>query len=59
MIGGEPFQEEVLIWWNFVARTKAELVTAVEAWNDHTRFGEVKGYQGDRLTAPELLPLIS
>lgn len=54
MIGGEPFQEEILIWWNFVARTETELIAAVDAWNDHTRFGEVKDYQGHRLTAPKM-----
>ncbi len=54
VIGGEPFQEEILIWWNFVARTEAELTAAVAAWNDHTQFGEVKGYVGEWATAPEL-----
>lgn len=54
MIGGEPFHEEILIWWNFVARTEAELVQAVNDWNDHSRFGEVVGYQGDSLVAPQM-----
>jgi redox-sensitive bicupin YhaK (pirin superfamily) len=54
IIGGEPFQEEILIWWNFVGRTQAELADAVKAWNDHTQFGAVKGYQGDWLIAPQM-----
>lgn len=54
IIGGEPFKEEVLIWWNFVARTDLELAQAVNDWNNHTRFGEVKGYQGDSLIAPQM-----
>lgn len=54
IIGGEPFQEEILIWWNFVARSEDELVEAVMDWNNHTRFGQVVGYQGDRLNAPQL-----
>jgi redox-sensitive bicupin YhaK (pirin superfamily) len=54
MIGGEPFTEEILIWWNFVARTEDELITAVNDWNNHTRFGEVQGYQGEPLTAPQM-----
>ncbi|MFA6037879.1 MAG: pirin family protein [Legionellales bacterium] len=54
VIGGEPFGEEILIWWNFVARTDAELVQAVNDWNNHTCFGEVKGYQGESLTAPKM-----
>lgn len=53
IIGGEPFKEEILIWWNFVARTKEEIKLATEAWNNHTAFGEVKGYLGERLDPPE------
>jgi len=54
IIGGEPFKEDILIWWNFVARTKAEMIEAVNAWNNHTAFGEVKGYQGEELSPPSL-----
>jgi redox-sensitive bicupin YhaK (pirin superfamily) len=54
LIGGEPFQEEILLWWNFVGRTKAELIQGVEDWEKGQRFGEVKGYGGARLKAPEL-----
>lgn len=55
IIGGEPFKEEILIWWNFVARTKEEMINAAEAWNNHTRFGEVVGSHGERLTPPKLV----
>lgn len=54
MIGGEPFAEEILMWWNFVARTKQELVEATKAWNEHCDFGEVKGYSGAPYVAPEM-----
>jgi len=54
LIGGEPFTEDILIWWNFVARTNQEMLEAANAWNNQTEFGEVKGYQGERLTAPPL-----
>ena len=54
IIGGEPLQEDILIWWNFVARTKEEMAQATHAWNNHTDFGEVKEYKGERLTAPPL-----
>jgi hypothetical protein len=54
IIGGEPFAEDILMWWNFVARSKAEIVAATNAWNNHTAFGEVKGYAGERLTSPKL-----
>lgn len=54
IIGGEPFKEEILIWWNFVARTKQEINEATNAWNNQTRFGVVKDYPGERLIAPEM-----
>lgn len=54
LIGGEPFAENVLLWWNFVARTRAEIVAATEAWNAHSAFGKVEGYVGTELTAPDV-----
>ena len=42
------------MWWNFVARSHEEIVAARTAWMAHERFGEVHGYAGDRLPAPEL-----
>lgn len=54
MIGGEPFKEEIFLWWNFVARSKQEIIDATNAWNNKTRFGEVKNYPGDRLIAPNM-----
>lgn len=43
LIGGEPFPEAVLMWWNFVARTRAEVDEARAAWESQTaRFGEVR-----------------
>lgn len=53
LLGGAPFGEEVLIWWNFVGRSKQELTEAASEWNaGHTRFGAVRGYPGERLMAP-------
>jgi quercetin 2,3-dioxygenase len=57
LIGGEPFAEELVMWWNFVARSHDEIVAAREDWTEHRRFGEVHGYAGDRLPAPEM-PII-
>lgn len=56
LIGGEPFTEEILIWWNFVARTKQEIITATNAWNNHTYFGEVMGYVGNARTPAPIMP---
>jgi redox-sensitive bicupin YhaK (pirin superfamily) len=42
LLGGEPFRESVLMWWNYVARERSEIDDAVRAWNEHSdRFGEV------------------
>jgi redox-sensitive bicupin YhaK (pirin superfamily) len=53
LLGGEPFTEPVLMWWNFVARTKVEILQACQDWNAQSDYlGDVKGYDGARLTAP-------
>ncbi|WP_327165603.1 pirin family protein [Streptomyces zaomyceticus] len=54
LLGGEPFEEEIVMWWNFVARKDEEIREAREAWMSGDRFGEVKGYDGGRLDAPEV-----
>lgn len=57
LVGGEPFPEQILMWWNFVARTPEEIASARADWIAGTRFGDVPAYQGPRLDAPALLPL--
>ena len=54
LIGGVPFSETILMWWNFVARTPDEIRQAREDWEAHRRFGDVPAYNGPRLSAPEL-----
>ena len=49
LIGGAPFGETVLMWWNFVARTTEEIVAAREDWQAGRRFGEVRAYAGPRV----------
>lgn len=45
VLGGPPFEEEVVMWWNFIGRTHEEIVAAHQAWNWHQpRFGYVHGY---------------
>jgi hypothetical protein len=53
VLGGEPLGEPLLMWWNFVARTPAEIVAATAAWQAG-EFGPVGGYLGDPLPAPPL-----
>jgi redox-sensitive bicupin YhaK (pirin superfamily) len=57
VIGGEPFEEEILLWWNFVARTHEEMVVATADWNAGTHFGTVEGSPSPRLVAPDLAGL--
>ncbi len=54
LIGGAPFGEEILLWWNFVARTPAEMETARRDWIEGQRFGKVHGTRARPLVAPEL-----
>ncbi|WP_405477309.1 pirin family protein [Streptomyces sp. NBC_00009] len=55
LLGGTPFEEQIVMWWNFIARSHGEIAEAREAWqNASDRFGQVDGYDGDRLPAPTL-----
>ncbi|HUG03389.1 MAG TPA: pirin family protein [Steroidobacteraceae bacterium] len=53
LIGGEPFGEDIILWWNFVARTTAEMETATRDWNEGRRFGAVRGARSAPLVAPD------
>lgn len=58
LIGGEPFEDELILFWNFVGRTHEEVEEWVRDWNDNdadSRFGEVRGYDGPRMLSPELV----
>lgn len=57
LLGGPPFPEQVLMWWNFVGRSHDEIVEFRRQWEaGDPRFGAVTGYRGavDRLPAPPL-----
>ncbi len=42
LVGGRPFPELLLMWWNYVARTRDEITAAHRAWlADESRFGQV------------------
>jgi redox-sensitive bicupin YhaK (pirin superfamily) len=69
LLGGAPFGEEVVMWWNFLARSTEEISRYREEWQRHgERFGKVEGYVGhggpgrnregmSRIPAPELPPV--
>lgn len=70
LLGGEPFGEDLLMWWNFVGRTHEEVEQAREEWEAEglldadaaaaSRFGHVHGHGPDagpeagRIPAPPL-----
>ena len=43
LIGGVPFNEQIVMWWNFVARTREEITDAYRDWaaQNADRFGRV------------------
>ncbi|MGO2842155.1 MAG: pirin-like C-terminal cupin domain-containing protein [Corynebacterium variabile] len=59
LLGGEPFAEEVVMWWNFVGRSDEETRSYREQWNDldHAaeRFGVTEGYVGHDQEGPRRL----
>jgi redox-sensitive bicupin YhaK (pirin superfamily) len=54
LLGGEPFDEPLVMWWNFVGRSHDEVAEFRADWAAHRRFGTVEGYAGERLPAPEM-----
>lgn len=53
LLGGVPFESEILMWWNFVARTREEIDRAYDAWRDDDgRFGSVASAL-TRIPSPE------
>jgi redox-sensitive bicupin YhaK (pirin superfamily) len=57
LLGGEPFEEEIVMWWNFIGRSHEDIARARDEWMSGSRFGEVKGYDGAPIPAPELPPV--
>ncbi len=57
LLGGAPFTEDLVMWWNFVGRSHDDIVGYRQLWQDaDERFGAVQGYRGpvSRLAAPPL-----
>lgn len=56
LLGGVPFPEPLVMWWNFVARTHDEVDAARRAWAEgNDRFGGVRSGLG-RVPAPPVPP---
>lgn len=61
LIGGEPFDEKIVMFWNFIGRSAREIAGFREQWQAEVagdgaepRFGPVPGYDGAALPSPEL-----
>ena len=55
LIGGAPFEDEIVMWWNFVGRSHDEIVAARQDWeNAAARFGQVVDHGPERIPAPPL-----
>ncbi|MDT5034424.1 MAG: quercetin 2,3-dioxygenase [Actinoplanes sp.] len=54
LLGGEPFDERIVMWWNFVARDHDEIVLARAEWESGNGFGTVHGYAGPAMPAPAM-----
>ena len=62
LVGGRPFEEEIVMWWNFVGRTHEDIVEYREAWQAEIaagpetvgRFGPFPAGEPDPLPAPPL-----
>ncbi len=70
LLGGEPFEEELLMWWNFVGRSHDEVAQSRLDWEaqaglsdadaSRARFGQVRGHgpgagpEAGRIPAPPL-----
>ena len=57
LLGGSPFRERILMWWNFVGRHTEEIRQARADWVEHRHFGPIPGFTGARIDAPELMRL--
>jgi quercetin 2,3-dioxygenase len=49
LLGGQPFDEKLYMWWNFVGRSQGEILRATQDWSGyghsdeaHARFGHVR-----------------
>ncbi|GAA1738801.1 pirin family protein [Aeromicrobium alkaliterrae] len=57
LLGGEPFAEKLVMWWNFIGRDHDEIVQARDDWMGQPvggRYGRVDGHGEDFIPAPEL-----
>lgn len=55
LLGGEPFEEELVMWWNFIGGSHEDIVLARDDWERGAdRYGRVEGHDGRVIPAPPL-----
>ena len=56
LLGGAPYEDELVMWWNFIGRSHEDVAEARADWEaeEQTRFGLVPGHGGERIPAPPL-----
>jgi redox-sensitive bicupin YhaK (pirin superfamily) len=54
LLGGEPFPDELVMWWNFVGRSHEEIAAARAEWENGDRFGHIPAHGDERIPAPGL-----
>jgi redox-sensitive bicupin YhaK (pirin superfamily) len=55
MLGGEPFKEPIVMWWNFIERSHEEIVEARAKWNNRdSGIPEFIDHIGNWTPAPDL-----
>ncbi len=55
LLGGEPFNEKILMWWNFIGRTQEEIEVMRNDWNSQSeRFPKFTDRIGGWIPAPDL-----
>jgi hypothetical protein len=55
LIGGKPFPEKFVMWWNFIGRSHEEIVEMRNSWERETsRFPAFSDSFNERIPAPEM-----
>lgn len=56
LLGGEPFEQRVVMWWNLLGRSHEEIELYRTQWEQHERFAQVPGWAAEERTAAPPLP---
>ena len=55
MLGGQPFAEDIVMWWNFIGRSHDEIVAFRSAWEQRdVRFPPIVSRSEKVMEAPPM-----